>query len=162
MLHQARLPHWGDAATAAAGYNPCPGSNHQAITCPMGELQAVPNTHSDQEAVFICFADKARNRLLTQLAHNHATCMWTNRSGDEALRCRIAHTSMNQEIQGCPKKSGDPFRCSRRFLGSPKRVPDTTSRELRESTSRRHTYLISDAQEAKKADGTLEVYTLRP
>ena len=32
---------------AAAGYNPCPGSNPQAITCPGGELIRSPNPHSD-------------------------------------------------------------------------------------------------------------------
>ena len=35
------------AAAAAAGYNPCPGSNPQAITCPGGELIRSPNPHSD-------------------------------------------------------------------------------------------------------------------
>ena len=32
------------AAAAAAGYNPCPGSNPQVITCPGGELIRSPKT----------------------------------------------------------------------------------------------------------------------
>ena len=32
---------------ATAGYNPCPGSNPQAITCPGGELIRAPNPHPD-------------------------------------------------------------------------------------------------------------------
>ena len=32
------------AAAAAAGYNPCPGSNPLTITCPGGELIRSPKT----------------------------------------------------------------------------------------------------------------------
>ena len=35
-------------AAATAGYDPCPGSNPQAITCPGGELIRSPNPHSDE------------------------------------------------------------------------------------------------------------------
>ena len=36
------------AAAATAGYNPCPGSSPQTITCPGGELIRSPNPHSDE------------------------------------------------------------------------------------------------------------------
>ena len=40
------------AAAAAAGYNPCPGSNPQAITCPGGELIRSHNAYSDLKTCF--------------------------------------------------------------------------------------------------------------
>ena len=39
------------AAAATAGYNPCLGSNPQAITCPGGELIRSPNPHSDNDRI---------------------------------------------------------------------------------------------------------------
>ena len=41
------------AAAAAAGYNPCPGSNPQAITCPGGELIRSPNPHADDNHIIM-------------------------------------------------------------------------------------------------------------
>ena len=42
------------AAAAAAGYNPCPGSNPLTITCPGGELIRSPKTLTLTKANHAC------------------------------------------------------------------------------------------------------------
>ena len=52
------------AAAATAGYNPCPGSNPQAITCRGGALIRSPNPHSDNTPNDNDFRDHGRITIL--------------------------------------------------------------------------------------------------